>query len=102
MPKCQTCPNSKFTLYFDVPEKKLEQVKCPRWKSEQLRHAGAQPEEYVTTELATCREMPYGFCGSCPSQEELQKMYVDKTKDGWVARWTRFRKEMMDADDDGE
>lgn len=99
-PNCPTCPNNKFTLYFDVPEKKLEQVRCPRWKSEALRHSGAGPEEYVVTELAMCKEAPFGFCGSCPSQEELQKMFVDKTKDGWVSRWSRFRKEMLEADDE--
>lgn len=99
-PRCGTCPNSKFTLYFDVPEKKLEQVKCPRWKSESIRHSGAPPEEYVVTELATCKEAPHGFCGSCPSKEELEKMHVDKSKDGWLARFNRFREEMRKADDD--
>lgn len=98
-PQCGTCPNSKFTLLFNLPEKKFQQVMCPRWKHEGERHAGKQPDSYVITELASCKDMPFSFCGSCPSREELQKLEIDKTKDGWFARWTRFRKEMLNGDD---
>lgn len=98
-PQCHTCPNSRFTLLFDTPEKKSEQVMCPRWKKDGDRHAGEPPKEYVVTEIATCKERPFDFCGSCPSREELQELHVDKTKDGWLARWNRFRKE-EESDDD--
>jgi ssDNA-binding Zn-finger/Zn-ribbon topoisomerase 1 len=96
-PHCHTCPNSRFTLFFEVQEKKIEQVMCPRWKSIADLHRGEQPETYVITELATCKEMPFPFCGSCPSVEELAELHIDKSKYGWLSRWKRFTKE---ADDD--
>lgn len=91
--ECHTCPNSKFTLLFDVPEKRLEQVMCPRWKDVRELWQGKNPESYSVTELATCKERPFPFCGSCPSVEELNELGIDKTKDGWVSRWKRFRDE---------
>lgn len=91
--ECHSCPNSKFTLLFDVPEKKLEQVMCPRWKSIASMWKGENPETYTVTEIATCKERPFPFCGSCPSVEELKELEIDKTKDGWLSRWKRFREE---------
>jgi hypothetical protein len=98
MPQCSTCPNSRFTLLFNTPDKKLLQVQCPRWKEVASLHIGKPPDEYVVTEEATCREAPFPFCGSCPSRAKLQELDIDKSKDGWLSRWDRFRKEMLNAD----
>ena len=99
LPQCHTCPNSRFTLLFDTPEKKLTQIMCPRWKSIADLHTGKLPDEYVVTEEATCREKPFPFCGSCPSRAKLEELQIDKKKDGWLSRLKRFEDEMRKADD---
>lgn len=92
-PSCSGCQHSKFTLVFNADSKAhLQQVKCPRWKNDGDRIKGAKPE-YVTTEIATCAERPFGYCPSCPSVEDLSKMYIDKKKDGWYSRYQRFQEE---------
>lgn len=91
--ECHVCPNSKFALVFDVPEKKLEQVRCPRWENVRDLWQGKPPDKYEVTEFATCKERPFPFCGSCPSREELAELEIDKSKDGWLSRWNRFREE---------
>lgn len=71
---------------------------CPRWSQDIDRMKGAQPDKYVETEIKTCSDKPYPYCPSCPSLENLSKMYVDKTKDSWYARYLRFKKEEIDDD----
>lgn len=90
-PACGTCAHSNFKLVFNAdPNAKLQQVLCPRWASDQARTDGRSPEKYVTTELMTCAERPFSFCGSCPSMERLSQMFIDKKKDGWYSRFKRF------------
>lgn len=92
-PKCQTCNNRVFKLAFNVPETKTEVVQCPRWKMPADRMKGVAPETYVPTELATCSEMPFEFCPSCPAKEKLAEMFVDKEAIGWYTRWERFKRD---------
>lgn len=95
-PSCHSCRHGNFTLVFNVtPNARYERVLCPRWASQTDRLKGGQPE-YVVTEVATCGEKPFEFCPSCPSRGDLQKLDIDKTKDGWYSRWRRFREEELE------
>jgi hypothetical protein len=95
-PSCHTCAHGRFTLVFNVtPNARLERVLCPRWSGAE-RQEGKNPEEYIETEVATCQEKPFEFCPSCPSREALQKLGIDKLKDGWYSRWRRFTEEEPD------
>lgn len=97
---CGGCRHSKFKLVFNAnPQASLDVVMCPRWKSDTDRVKGEQPETYVPTEVKTCSEKPFPFCPSCPSLEDLSKMYVDKKKDTWYARFSRFRREQEEEDE---
>ncbi len=95
---CGGCRHAKFKLVFNAdPNAALKTVKCPRWAQEMSRIRGEQPDHYVETEVKTCSEKPFPFCPSCPSLENLSKMYIDKTKDSWYARFIRFKKEEEDS-----
>ena len=95
-PACHSCSHGRFTVVFNVtPGTREERVLCPRWVNLKERLEGGQPE-YVVTEKATCAEKPFEFCPSCPSVEALQKLNIDKTKEGWYARWRRFTEEEDD------
>lgn len=99
-PACGSCAHGKFRMVFNAdPNAKLKQVQCPRWRSDAARMVGEQPVDYVKTELATCADKPFPYCVSCPSLENLSKMFIDKQKDGWYARYRRFSKD-EEADDD--
>ncbi len=94
---CQGCRHSKFKLIFNAdPNASLKTVMCPRWSQDADRLKGTQPDKYVETEIKTCAEKPYPFCPSCPSLENLSKMYIDKKKDSWYARFLRFKREEED------
>jgi hypothetical protein len=94
-PSCLSCRHGKFTLSFDAnSQARYEHVKCPVWCSSADRLKGKIPSDYQSREIATCLEQPYEFCPSCPKREELAKLGIDKNKDGWYARWLRFKKEM--------
>lgn len=94
---CQNCSHSRFTLFFNGrPEARFDRVLCPKWKSATDRLEGKQPEEYITTEVATCDAKLFEFCPSCPVKEALEKLGIDKTKDGWYSRWKRFTEEDED------
>lgn len=97
---CNGCSHSKFKMVFNAdPRAKLETVMCPRWSHDTSRMQGEQPTNYVETELLTCAEKPFPFCPSCPSLENLSKMFVDKKKDTWYARYKRFT-QSEEADDE--
>lgn len=96
-PACGSCAHSNFKLIFNAdPEAKLQQVLCPRWASDKAFVSGENPEKYVATEVMTCSEKPFTFCGSCPSMERLSQMFIDKKKDGWYSRFRRFQRFMED------
>lgn len=97
---CYSCQHRIFTLTFKGDPDRYEQVLCPMWKNVQERLDGKQPDEYLKRELAMCAEKPFEFCASCPSREELAKMGIDKTKDGWYARYRRFKQEQEAEEDD--
>lgn len=98
-PACQSCRHSRFTLLFNgKPDARFDRVLCPRWSSVSERLKGKNPDQYVTTEIATCAEKPFEFCPSCPARETLAKMDIDKTREGWVSRWKRFTED--DGDDE--
>lgn len=99
-PKCGTCKNSKFTLFFEPAEKRLECVKCPRWKDNGARVRGDLPVSYVTTEVATCKEKLFEFCPSCPSKELLGEVDIDKDTEGWYNVWKRAM-DLLKEDADG-
>lgn len=101
-PACVTCRHSEFELIFraDNRERLQETVACPRWKNMLDRLDGKHPEEYVTTDLATCAKKPFEFCTSCPSRDEVEKYSANKMKDGWYGRWHRLRKLEFEDDDD--
>lgn len=99
-PRCSTCKNGKFTLFFETSEKRLECVKCPRWADNGARMRGERPVSYVTTEVATCKEKPFEFCPSCPSKESLGELDIDKDEEGWYNVWSRAQ-ELLKEDDDG-
>lgn len=90
LPACQSCAHSKFKLVFTRRDFSLK-VLCPRWSSEGARCNGEKPESYQQVEVGVCKQKPFSFCPSCPSLEDLKEMYVDKTRDGWVSRWERFK-----------
>jgi len=54
------------------------------------------PDDYVSVELATCEEMPFEFCPSCPSRKNVATMGADKSTSGWYGRWHRVIKEEGD------
>jgi len=94
---CGMCQHGSFTLVFNVtPNARYERVLCPKWEGEARRLDGNSPDTYVPTEVATCEAKPFSFCPSCPSRAELQKLDIDKTKDGWYSRWKRFREEELE------
>jgi hypothetical protein len=96
-PSCAVCHHRDFTLVFNItPGARYERILCPRWAGATDRIAGKKPE-YVVAEAATCENQPFEFCPSCPSIDELKKLSIDKTKDGWYSRWKRF----MEEPDDG-
>jgi hypothetical protein len=87
-------------MVFDAnPNAKLQTVQCPRWACNGSRVNGERPTHYVETELLTCADMPFEYCPSCPSLQDLSKQFIDKTKDGWYARMKRFEK---DQEEDNE
>lgn len=97
LPACNGCSHSKFKMVFNAdPATNLQTVQCPRWRNDATRMSGEKPVEYVETELLTCANKPFSFCGSCPSLERLSQMFVDKKKDGWYSRFRRFSKEEDD------
>jgi hypothetical protein len=98
-PRCSTCPNQSFTLFFEPPEKRLEVVKCPRWGNKGDRSQGLAPTSFVDTELATCAEKPYEFCPSCPTKELLAEIDLDKSKEEWYRIWNRAMTIVKDDDE---
>lgn len=91
---CGGCRHSKFKLIFNAdPSVRLQTVKCPRWDNDTARMRGELPSSYAQAEVLTCSSKPFAYCPSCPSLEDLSKMFIDKTKEGWYARYRRFIKE---------
>jgi len=96
---CSYCPHSSFELLFNVnKEQRVEQVACPRWQSGDGRVSGKVPDDYVSVELATCDEMPFEFCPSCPSRKNVETTGADKTSPGWYGRWHRVANEREEED----
>lgn len=88
---CSTCPHSEFVLAFNADkEARLQVVACPRWSQTHL--LGSPPDAYVATEISTCRAMPFEFCSSCPSSQEVEELGADKRTPGWFGRWQRLKK----------
>lgn len=95
---CSYCPHSSFELLFNVnKEQRVEQVACPRWSRGDGRVSGKQPDDYVSVELATCEELPFEFCPSCPSRKNVAVTGADKSISGWYGRWHRVIKEGDDG-----
>lgn len=91
---CPSCPHSSFNLLFNADkEKRLEQVACPRWSNAAGRVYGKPPDAYVSVEVATCNELPFEFCPSCPSRKNVEVTGADKSVPGWYGRWHRVAKE---------
>lgn len=100
-PRCHTCPNSSFTLFFEEPEVRVQLVQCPKWSNAAARLRGDAPSSYVTTEVATCESRPFEFCPSCPSVENLEELELEKSNVGWYTIWQRALKLASAEIDDG-
>lgn len=99
-PACGSCAHSNFKLVFNADlSAKHQQVRCPRWANDGFRMEGRQPDEYVPTEVMTCAERPFPYCGSCPSMETLSQIFIDKKKDGWCSRLKRVQ-EFLEEDNE--
>jgi len=96
---CSYCPHASFTILFKTnKEERTEQVACPRWTNAQ-RNLGQSPDGYVAVEMATCADMPFEFCPSCPSRKNVAVTGADKAKPGWYSRWHRVTKDEEEDDD---
>jgi len=90
---CTYCPHRVFTLILvSDPTRRLQKVMCPVWTGLADRINEKQPEHYTEVTLEICEEKPYDFCPSCPKQEDLLELGIDKAKDGWFRRWSQAQK----------
>lgn len=100
-PACYSCQHSSFTILFKTDkEERYEQVSCPRWSNAAGRVKGESPDGYVSVEAATCSEMPFEFCPSCPSRKNVATTGADKSVPGWYGRWNRISKQEREGDDE--
>jgi len=98
---CYYCPHSSFDLLFNTnKDQRVEQVSCPRWSKAGGRLGGIAPDGYVSVETATCKEMPFEFCPSCPSRKNVAATGADKSVPGWYGRWNRVRSEALEDEDE--
>jgi len=91
---CYYCSHSSFDLLFNTNrDRRFEQVSCPKWERVEDRLKSNPPIGYVSVESATCAEMPFEFCPSCPTKKNVEITGADKSTPGWYGRWSRIHTE---------